>query len=166
MLIKNTSPSHKDDNRAAPKTPFNVMVVASETNPDITEKMVESALTVLSESNARHTLYKVPRISEIPTILRYAIRSMELFPTQPRFEAYLLLGCHTPAHSSDNLLTSVPHVIQDMAIAYTIAVGDGIVASEPEEGFGDPAAKGAAAAEICLKMAELKRSFKLYPRKV
>jgi 6,7-dimethyl-8-ribityllumazine synthase len=148
-----------------------VMIVESRYYPDIANALTEGAIAELEAQGATYKRYTVPTIFEVPLVIRYAIRAVEIFPARRRFDGYLALGCELKDKGSTDypLVKECAHTVQQLALQFSLAVGFGIITAETTEEAWQQAAtkqgnRGAEAAQTCLELIKLKADFNLFPR--
>jgi 6,7-dimethyl-8-ribityllumazine synthase len=148
-----------------------IMVVEGRFYDDIADELVRGALGELERNGCTFQRITVPGALEIPTAIRYAIRSMDFFTGRKRFDGYVALGCVIRGETThyDIVCNESARGLQDLALRYTLALGNGILTVENREQAWVRASvggknKGGVAARACLDMIELKRQFRLYPR--
>ncbi len=148
-----------------------IMIVEARFYEDIADELVRGARQVLDEAGASFERFGVPGAFEIPTAIRYAIRSLDVHEARRRFDGYVALGCVIRGETThyDYICQESARGLQDLARTYVLALGYGILTVENREqalvrAAVDQGNKGAAAARACLDMIELKRRFRLYPR--
>lgn len=147
------------------------MVVESRFYEDIADELVRGAVAEIEKDGATHHRVPVPGCLEIPTAILYALRSMDFFTARKRFDGYVALGCVIRGETThyDIVCNESARGLQDLALRYALAVGNGILTVENREQAWVRASvgaknKGGVAARACLDMIELKRQFRLYPR--
>jgi len=148
-----------------------IMVVEARFYEDIADELVKGAIAELEKDGVSYVRVSVPGALEIPAAIRYAIRSMDFFTARRRFDGYVALGCVIRGETThyDIVCNESARGLQDLALQYTLAVGNGILTVENREQAWARAStqhknKGGVAARACLDMIELKRQFRLFPR--
>ncbi len=148
-----------------------IMVVDARTHEDIAEELARGAVAELNRAGATHIRYGVPGCLEIPAAVLYAIRSMDFFTARKRFDGYVALGCVIRGETTqyDTICAESARGLQDLALRYALAIGNGILNVESREQAWMRANvgsrnRGGLAARACLDMIDLKRKFRLYPR--
>lgn len=148
-----------------------IMVVDARVHEDIAEELARGAVSELDRSGATHIRYGVPGCLEIPAAILYAIRSMDFFTARKRFDGYVALGCVIRGETTryETICAESARGLQDLALRYALAVGNGILNVENREQAWARATVGSRnagglAARACLDMIDLKRKFRLYPR--
>lgn len=149
----------------------NILIVEARFYEDIADELVRGTVSVLSQADANHERISVPGAFEIPAAIRMALRSMDFFAGQRRFDGYVALGCVIRGETShyDYVCAESARKLQDLACEHTLALGYGILTCETREQAWERARpegkdRGGAAARACLAMLELKRRFHLFPR--
>ena len=70
-----------------------------------------------------------PTICEIPVAIRYAIRSIEIFPARKRFDGYIALGCQIMGNE-DHYLAQCSQALQNLSVQFSLAVGSSIIGAQ------------------------------------
>ena len=148
-----------------------IMIVESRFYADIADELVGGAMAVLDEAGISYERFAVPGAFEIPTAIRYAIRSRDFFAARRRFDGYIALGCVIRGETShyDYVCGESARGLQDLALQFTLAIGYGILTVENADqawarAARDKGDKGGKAARACLDMIDVKRQFNLFPR--
>lgn len=152
--------------------PPHVMVVESHFYPDVADLELQGAKAVLERINASYEVVTVPGALEIPAAISFAIRALDFDPVRRRSEGFIALGCVLKGGTNHDEIVSFESArgMQDLAIRYALAIGNGILTCNTMEQAlerADPARqnRGGAAAEACLRMIELKHKFHLSPKR-
>ena len=113
----------------------------------------------------------VPGALEIPSAIRFAVRAMDIIGGRRRYDGYVALGCVLRGETShyDIVAGESARGLNDLALTYSLAIGNGILTVDNRDQAWDRAAvdrrnKGGGAARAAMQMIELKRSFGFYPR--
>jgi 6,7-dimethyl-8-ribityllumazine synthase len=148
-----------------------VMIVEARFYDDIADEMFNSVKAELDAAGATFERFQVPGSFEIPATIMYALRSLDFFTARKRFDGYIALGCVIRGETShyDHVCQETSRALQDLAVQYTLALGFGILTCETKaqamvRARRDGKDRAGAAARACLRMIELKRQFRLYPR--
>ena len=149
-----------------------MMIVEARFYDDIADELAKGAIAVLDDAGASYERFQVPGAFEIPAAIRFAVRAMDFYTAQRRFDGYIALGCVIRGESThyDYVCQESARGLQDLALAHTLALGYGILTCENRDQAMERARidgrydRGAAAARACLAMIELKRHFHLFPR--
>lgn len=148
-----------------------IMIVESRYYEEIAEELIQSVLTELEEAGATYERFEVPGAFEIPVAIKYAIRSMDFYAAQRRFDGYIALGCVIRGQTThyDYVCGESARALQDLSVQYSLALGYGILTVENKEQAMARAKRseqdrGGHAARACLKMIEHKAHFRLFPR--
>ena len=148
-----------------------IMVIEARFYEDIADELAKGAITEIEKAGATYQRVAVPGCLEIPAAIMYAVRSMDFYSARKRFDGYVGLGCVIRGETThyDIVCNESARGLQDLALRYTLAVGNGILTVENREqawvraGTGNKN-KGGVAARACLDMIDLKRQFRLFPR--
>lgn len=148
-----------------------ILIVESRFYEDITDNLVKGAVRELTAVGAGYKRMIVPGILEIPAAIRYAIRAMELRATDERYAGYIALGCAIRGETDHygHVCREAMRGVQDLALQYTLAVGNGILTTHNhqqalERAMPERRNFGGQAARACLRMIELKRELSLIPK--
>jgi 6,7-dimethyl-8-ribityllumazine synthase len=147
-----------------------LLVIDSAYYPEVSEELVKGALAEIGKSGGTYTRVSVPGAFEIPGAIRMAVRSLELVGGRRRFDGYVALGCVIRGETShyDHVCQEVTRGLMDIALNFSVAVGNGVLTCEnkeqamiranPEQGN-----KGGFAAGAAIRMIDVKRQI-LPPR--
>ncbi len=149
----------------------NILVVEGRFYEAISDELFKGASAELERYGAAIERVAVPGALEIPTAIHMAIRSLDFFAGRPRFDGYVALGCVIRGETThyDYVCAESARKLQDLACQYVLALGYGIITCENEEqawerARADRKDRGGHAARACLRMLDLKRHFRIYPR--
>lgn len=145
-----------------------ILIIESRFYPEIADEMTKGAIDVLNDNGCTYERVQVPGTFEVPSIIRYAVKSMQLFSGGERFDGFVALGCVIRGETDhyDHVCRESIGGIQHLCMEYAIAVGNGILTVDNEKqamararvGEGN---KGAKAAIACIEMINLKNRFGL-----
>ena len=145
-----------------------IMIVESRYYEEVAEELITSVLSELEEFGASYERFEVPGAVEIPTAIKFAIKSAELGSIKKGYDGFIALGCVIRGQTShyDYVCGESARGLQDLALKYSLALGYGILTVENQEQALARARRaeqdrGGHAARACLRMLELKRHFKL-----
>jgi len=145
-----------------------ILIVEARFYDDIADNLVRGAVRELTERGAGYKRIIVPGILEIPAVLRYAIRAMELRATDHRYSGYVLLGCaiEGQTHHYDHVCREAMTGVNRLIIDHSLAVGNAILTCRTREQAMDRAGPdgknlGGAAARACMRMIEIKKEMGL-----
>lgn len=151
--------------------PPRIMIVEARFYEDLADEMALGAITALELANAEFERFSVPGAFEIPAAVKFAVRSMDFDENRRRFDGYIALGCVIRGETThyDYVCGESARGLMDLANEYSLALGYGILTCENREqawarAARDQGDKGAAAANACLEMIDMKRRLGLYPR--
>ncbi|MFA5041408.1 MAG: 6,7-dimethyl-8-ribityllumazine synthase [Bdellovibrionales bacterium] len=149
-----------------------IMIVQSAFYPEIADLQMQGVKAVLDSVNATYETLVVPGSLEIPAAISFAIRSLDFDPVRRRNDGFIALGCVIKGgtHHDEIVAFESARGLQDLAIRYALAIGNGILTCNTMEQAmerADPARmnRGGAATEACLRMIELKHKFRLSPKR-
>lgn len=153
------------------RQPPHIMVVVANFYQDISDALVQGAIAELDRVGATHEVVEVAGSLEIPAAIQYAIKAVQLNPQRKRYDGYVALGCVIRGETThyEIVCRESASGLQQLAMSYTLAIGNGILTVENEaqawaRAKASEMNKGGEAAIACLVMLELKRKFGLYPR--
>jgi 6,7-dimethyl-8-ribityllumazine synthase len=138
---------------------LHILVAEARFYDDIADELMHGACAVLDAAGATYETIAVPGAFEIPAALRMAVDG-------GRFDGYIALGCVIRGETShyDYVCGESARGLMSLSTRHGIALGYGILTTENREQAWSRASrteknKGAIAAEACLRMAALRRSF-------
>lgn len=142
-----------------------VLIIESPYYRDISEALMEGALTELESHGVFHERIAVPGALEIPVALGLAFRN-GLFGTDAKHQGCIALGCVIRGETShyDIVANESARGLMTLATEGGIPVGNGILTVDTHEQAKVRAApdgknKGGDAARACLALMELSESF-------
>ncbi|KAF0118737.1 MAG: 6 7-dimethyl-8-ribityllumazine synthase [Rhodospirillaceae bacterium] len=145
-----------------------ILIVEARFYNDVTDNLVRGAVTELTGKGAGYKRLIIPGILEIPAVVRYAVRAMELRATDQRFAGYVVLGCAIKGETNhyEHVCREAMSGVQQIALQYSLAVGNGILTCPTHElalRRSDPAGgnHGGRAAAAVLRMIQVKRELGL-----
>jgi len=148
-----------------------VLIVEARYYVDIADELLRGVIAELDTAGIGYESVAVPGAFEIPAAIRVALRSMDFFGGQRRYDGYIALGCVIRGETThyDYVCAESARKLQDLACEHTLALGYGILTCETREQAWERASvagrnKGGEVARACLRMIELKRQFHLFPR--
>lgn len=145
-----------------------LLIVEARFYDNITDELVRGAVEALNRHGAGYKRIIVPGILEIPAVIRFAVRSMEVRATDQRYAGYIVLGCAIKGETEhyEHVCTQAMTGVQQLALQYSLAVGNGILTCPTEE-LALTRAKvaegnhGGRAAEAALRMIAVKQELGL-----
>ena len=148
-----------------------ILIVEARFYEDISDQLVEGAVAALEEAGVSYKRIAVPGAFEVPAVIRFAIRSMEVRSAEQRYAGFIALGCVIRGETDhyDHICRETSRALMDLSVNFSVALGFGILTCENYEQAWARAAvdqknKGADAARACLRMMELKKTLRLVPR--
>ncbi|WP_245182579.1 6,7-dimethyl-8-ribityllumazine synthase [Haematospirillum jordaniae] len=149
---------------AAPR----VLIVEARFYDDITDHLVKGAIQELTEHGVGYKRIIAPGILELPAVIRFAIRAMELRAIEERYAGYVVLGCAIRGETDhyEHVCREAMRGIQDLILEYSLAVGNGILTcgtreQAVERARFDQKNIGGKAAAACLSMMQIKKEIGL-----
>jgi 6,7-dimethyl-8-ribityllumazine synthase len=144
------------------------LIVEARFYDDITDELVRGAVEALTRQGAGYKRIIVPGVLEIPAVIRYAVRAMELRATDHRFAGYITLGCAIKGETDhyEHVCHQTMTGIQELALQYSLAVGNGVLTCPNRElaltrARVDGGNHGGRAAEAALRMIAVKKEMGL-----
>ncbi len=154
------------------ETTPHVLVVQSAFYPEVAALQMQGVTSVLDRAGATYDVLTVPGSLEIPAAISFAIRSLDFDPVRRRNDGFIALGCVIKGgtHHDEIVAFESARGLQDLAIRYALAIGNGILSCNTLEQAmerADPARlnRSGMAAEACLRMIELKHKYRLVPKR-
>lgn len=145
-----------------------ILIVESRFYDDITDQLVMGAVQALQDAGAGFKRIQVPGILEIPSVIRFAVRAMELRATDYRFGGYVVLGCAIRGKTDhyEHVCREAIQGVSRLVLDYSVAVGNGILTCHNWEqamsrARPDGLNLGGRAAEACLRMIAVKKELGL-----
>lgn len=145
-----------------------ILIVEARFYEDIADHLVKGAVQELTAQGAGYKRVIVPGVLEIPAVVRFAIRAMELRATDTRFAGYIVLGCAIKGETDhyEHVCREAMSGIQKLALDYSLAVGNGVLTCQTRQQALDRARVdgknlGGKAARACLRMINIKRELGL-----
>jgi 6,7-dimethyl-8-ribityllumazine synthase len=145
-----------------------ILIVEARFYEDIADHLVKGAVQELTAQGAGYKRVIVPGVLEIPAVIRFAIRAMELRATDMRFAGYIVLGCAIRGETDhyDHVARESMRGLQDLALDYSLAIGNGILTvGNRDQAMArarvDQKNLGGKAAKACLRMIDIKRELGL-----
>ncbi len=145
-----------------------ILIVEARFYEDIADHLVKGAVQELTAQGAGYKRVIVPGVLELPSVVRFAIRAMELRATDTRFAGYVVLGCAIKGETDhyEHVCREAMGGIQKLALDYSLAVGNGILTCQTRQQALDRARVdgknlGGKAAKACLRMINIKRELGL-----
>jgi 6,7-dimethyl-8-ribityllumazine synthase len=141
-----------------------VLIIEANHNREISTQLLEGAVRELESRGIDFKHVVVPDMLEIPTAMRYAVRSMEMKTAEARYIGYIALGTAilTEDASREHMAQEATHGAQTLSMQYSLALGNGIIVAKDENEAKIMASLegkniGAQAAKTALHMIELKK---------
>ncbi|KAA5604138.1 6,7-dimethyl-8-ribityllumazine synthase [Roseospira marina] len=145
-----------------------ILIVEARFYEDIADQLVRGCVQELTAKGAGYKRIIVPGILEIPAVVRYAVRTMELRATDHRYAGYVVLGCAIKGETDhyEHVCHETMSGVSRLVLDYSLALGNGILTCPTRELAMDRARTegknlGGKAARACLRMIEVKRELGL-----
>lgn len=145
-----------------------ILIVEARFHDDVADELVRGAVETLTRLGAGYKRIIVPGILEIPAVIRYAVRAMELRATDLKFSGYVVLGCAIKGETDhyEHVCTQAMNGVQQLALQYSLAIGNGILTC-PNHALAMSRARvgednyGGRAAEAAMRMIAVKQELGL-----
>ncbi len=154
------------------ETKPHILIIQTRYYEDIADLQLKGALAVFEHAGVTHDIINVPGALEIPAVIAYAVKALDFDALRRRYDGYLALGCVLKGGTQHDEIVGneSARALQDITLRYTLAVGNGILTCNTREQAlerADPARLNRAgeAAEACLRMVEIKHSYRLVPKR-
>ena len=141
------------------ETPPHVLVIEARFYNEINDHLIDGTMAALKKVGATSEVITVPGALEIPSALQFAAQT-------EKYDAYVVLGCVIRGETTHYEIVSNESArgVMDVALAYDLPVGNGILTVENVEQAMDRADKsrqdkGGGAATAALMMLKLKQNF-------
>ncbi len=148
-----------------------ILIAEARFYEEIADTMAKGASQVLDQAGVAYTRMAVPGVFEVPALIRFAIRSMEVGAAVQRYSGFIALGCVIRGETDhyEHICREATRALMEMSTTYSVALGLGILTCDTYEQAWERADveqknKGADAARACLTMMEHKRSLRLVMR--
>lgn len=136
-----------------------ILIVQAPYYQDIAAMQLKGVVAEIEKVSGTYETLDVPGSMEIPAGIQFA-------SANKKYDGYIALGCIIKGETSHDkhLSFATFAALQDLAINYGLAVGNGILTVEDEEQAlerADPKRKnrGTEAAHACLRMIDIKKQF-------
>lgn len=140
-----------------------ILIAEARFYEDLADEMVQGAIEAIEAVGGTYERISVPGALEIPAALKFGNEG-----SYADFDGFVALGVVIRGETThyDYVCGESARALQDLAIHHTMAVGNGILTVEDHDQAWARADrkrknKGADAANAALRMAELKKHFKL-----
>ena len=137
----------------------NIFIASGRFYEDLASELETGAVGALQQAGATFTIESVPGAFEIPAAIAYAAKSR-------KFDGYIALGCVIRGETThyDYVCGESARGLMDLSLEQGLAIGYGILTVENEEQAWERAKvsegnKGRDAANACLRMIELKKTY-------
>lgn len=134
-----------------------VLIVEARFYDDISDELLNGAVSALAAAGHEYEVITVPGALEIPATISMAIES-------ERYGGYVALGCVIRGETShyDYVCAESARGINELAMVYNVAIGNGILTVENKEqamerADRDRKDKGGFAAKACLEMIRIRK---------
>ncbi len=145
-----------------------VLILEARFYHHIADDLLKGAVAELAKAGVEHTVITVPGVLELPAALKYVVSAIDQQTTDDRFDGYVTLGCAIRGQSEHfhHVCTQCMRGLQDLALTYDLAVGNGVLTVHNEAQALDRCKTdrknlGGQAARACLRMIDLKRELNL-----
>lgn len=145
-----------------------ILIVEARFYDELADQLVKGAVQELTARGAGYKRVIVPGILEIPAVIRFAIRAMELRATDMRYAGYVVLGCAIKGETDhyEHVCNEAMRGVQQLALDYSLAIGNGILTCQTWDqavarSRVDEKNLGGKAAAACMRMIEIKKELGL-----
>ncbi len=137
------------------------LIIEADFYTHISDLLRAGAISVLEEAGIEHDVVVVPGALEIPAALLFVVEN-----NLKTYDCFVVLGCVIRGETShyDIVCNESARGLYDLALQYSLALGNGILTVENEEQAierADPQKKdkGGAAAKAALHMLAVKKKY-------
>ena len=143
-----------------------VLIIEARFYDDLADELAKGAIEALEARGATWQRVSVPGVLEIPAAVKYALDAMAHGSVSKAFDGFVTLGCVIRGETThyDIVSNESARALMDIAVERSLALGNGIQTVENgaqawARANRSEKNKGGGAANACLDMIELKRSF-------
>lgn len=143
-----------------------VLIIEARFYEDLADELARGAIAALEARGATWQRASVPGVLEIPAAVKYALDAMAHGGFTKKIDGFVVLGCVIRGETThyDIVSNESARALMGLAVDRSLALGNGIQTVENEAQAWARAKvseknKGGGAANACLDMIELKRSF-------
>lgn len=147
-------------------TQAHILIVEARFYEALADELATGAVAALEARGATWQRASVPGVLEIPAAIKFALDAMAHGGFTKAFDGFVALGCVIRGETThyDIVSNESARALMDLAVDRSLALGNGIQTVENEAQAWARAKvseknKGGGAANACLDMIELKRSF-------
>jgi len=144
----------------------NILIIEARFYEDLADELARGAIAALEARGATWQRASVPGVLEIPAAVKYALDAMAHGGFTKKIDGFVALGCVIRGETThyDIVSNESARALMDLAVERSLAIGNGIQTVENEAQAWERAKvseknKGGRAADACLDMIALKRSF-------
>lgn len=141
-----------------------VLILEHRVHKDLSDVLLNATVNSIAQRNVECDVIGVPELWDLPIVVRYNIRSMELRVNQNRYMGYVLLGT-APFMNEVPLAYPLTNIYDDIAkvkMQFSVAVGVGIVNTpNKEDALRIAPSIGWEAAVNCFKLLSIKKGLGL-----
>jgi 6,7-dimethyl-8-ribityllumazine synthase len=140
-----------------------IMILEHRLYSDISDALLKGALSSISQQGVECSVIPVPELYDLPVVIRYNLRSMELRVNESRYMGYVLLGCMPFDEGAAKYgYKDIICDIERLKLKFSIAVGTGIIDTRDRAtALRIAPDMGREAAVNCFKLLSIKRSLGL-----
>lgn len=143
-----------------------ILIVEARFYEELADELAQGAIAALEARGATWQRVQVPGVLEIPTAVKYALDAMGHGGFTKKIDGFVTLGCVIRGETThyDIVSNESARALMDISVGRSLALGNGIQTVENEAQAWARAKvseknKGGGAADACLDMIALKRSF-------
>lgn len=145
-----------------------ILIIEARFYDHIADMLLSGAIQALEAGGACWDKITVPGVLELPTALEMVVTAQARNLTESRYDGYVVLGTAIRGESDHyhHVSTACVNGCSEVATRHGLALGSGVLTVHNEAqalNRADPARKnlGGQAGRACLRMLDLKRTFKL-----
>lgn len=143
---------------------MNILIIEARYYEEISDALLDGAITALQKAGATITKLTVPGALEIPHAIAYAESGPQTY------DGYVALGCVIRGETThyDYVCEESARALMDLAVSKSLAIGNGIITVENEDqawARAKPAKKdkGGFAANAVIKMISVRKALSEAP---
>ena len=147
-------------------TEAHILIIEARFYEELADELARGAIEAIEARGATWQRVSVPGVLEIPAAVKYALDAMAHGAFTKKIDGFVTLGCVIRGETThyDIVSNESARALMDLSVERSLALGNGIQTVENEKQAWARARvneknKGGGAANACLDMIELKRSF-------
>ncbi len=143
-----------------------ILIVEARFYEDLADELARGAIAAVEGRGSTYTRISVPGVLEIPAAIKFALDAMAHGGQTKKIDGFVALGCVIRGETThyDIVSNEFARALMTLAVDRSLALGNGIQTVENgaqawARARVDEKNKGGGAANACLDMIDLKRSF-------